>query len=114
MSSPVQSDPRKRRDPSCGDAENNLPQIPLHSGGTITDHVRGIFNDGPRQTGSSLLALLCWVTWTPGRYTLLALQKRAKREGDTLNVTSDRFSLLFQVFLFLFLPLSSSVLLSGS
>lgn len=91
-----------------------MPQIPLHSGGTITDHVRGIFNDGPRQTGSSLLALLCWVTWTPGRYTLLALQKRAKREGDTLNVTSDRFSLLFQVFLFLFLPLSSSVLLSGS
>lgn len=94
-----------------------MPQIPLHSGGTITDHVRGIFNDGPRQTGSSLLALLCWVTWTPGRYTLLALQKRAKREGNTLNVTSDRFSLLFQVFLFLFLPfllLFSSPAVRGS
>lgn len=93
----------RTRDPA-GDAENNLPQIPLHSGGTTSDHVRGMFNDGPRHTGSSLLALLR--RWH-GLLDTVFFQLLADGRGGTamfcMNVTFWSFVLLFFCCFFCFI-----------
>lgn len=97
-----------RRGEEAGDAANDdVPQIAPRRGGTTTDHVRGIFNEGRRHTGSSLLPLLrCWYGLTV--FFPIPVNEHGWRAMRSMNVTSDSFLLFISSFLFIFLPFLSS------